>query len=142
MSYNYKIIINMHEHCKANVKWNGVISDNFNVPNGVKQGGVLSPFLFNLYLDPFLKSLRKSNVGCFVDNYCANSFAYADNIALLSPTITRFKKLINICKEYSVEFKISFNLSKCSLLCFPYSLNYNFNSLNINIYIWHKNFSL
>ena len=36
MSYNYKIIINMHEHCKANVKWNGVISDNFNVPNGVK----------------------------------------------------------------------------------------------------------
>ena len=30
------IIINMYELCNANVKWNGVMSDNFNVPNGVK----------------------------------------------------------------------------------------------------------
>ena len=65
-------------------------------------------------------------------NVYANSFSYADDKTLLSPTIASLKKFINICEKYSVEFKISFNPSKCSLLCFLYSLNYNFKSLNIN----------
>ena len=53
------IIINMYEHCNANVKWNEAMSDIFNVSNGVKKGGILSALLFNLYLDPLLKKFEK-----------------------------------------------------------------------------------
>ena len=34
------------------VRWGEVITDDFRATNGVKQGGVLSPSLFTLYIDP------------------------------------------------------------------------------------------
>ena len=34
------------------------------VSNGVKQGGVLSPVLFTVYVDGIIKELRKKCLGC------------------------------------------------------------------------------
>ena len=49
-------------------------------------------------------------------NVYANSFSYADDKTLLSPTIASLKKLIDICEEYSVEFEIFLKSFKCSQL--------------------------
>ena len=40
----------------------------FSIHNGVKQGGVISPIFFNLYLDPMLIRLRESRIGCHINN--------------------------------------------------------------------------
>ena len=44
------------------VRWN---SSPFKVSNGVRQGSVLSPILFSVYLDSLLVDLSKSGVGCY-----------------------------------------------------------------------------
>ena len=36
-----------------NVRWNGQTSESFGVSSGVRQGGVLSPVLFAIYVDDF-----------------------------------------------------------------------------------------
>ena len=46
------------------VRWNNEYSDSFGVSNGVKQGGVLSPILFCIYIDNLLMSLKKNDIGC------------------------------------------------------------------------------
>ena len=46
------------------VKWGDNISEPFTVRNGVRQGGVLSPHVFNLYIDELNQRLNKSSVGC------------------------------------------------------------------------------
>ena len=46
--------------------------------NGVKQGGVLSPILFNLYIDRLLIRLQKSGVGCHMNNIYMGELSYAD----------------------------------------------------------------
>ena len=46
-----RIIANMYKLNSDRVIWNGYISEKFYMKNGVKQGAVLSPFLFGIYLD-------------------------------------------------------------------------------------------
>jgi len=46
------------------VEWNGFRSVTFKVLNGVKQGGIISPIMFCVYIDDLLLSLQNSDVGC------------------------------------------------------------------------------
>jgi len=45
------------------VRWNGVLSSCFKVLCGVRQAGILSPILFNIYVNDLIDSLRATNVG-------------------------------------------------------------------------------
>ena len=44
--------------------WNNVLSDPFYVSNGVRQGSILSPTLFSVYIDSLSIELSASSVGC------------------------------------------------------------------------------
>ena len=57
-------------------------SDSFNVSNGVKQGGVISPLLFSCKL---FSRLEHSDLGCHVGTSYPGAFGYADDIALVAP---------------------------------------------------------
>ncbi len=104
---------------KLSVKWGDSQSVSFSQGNGVKQGAVLSPILFAVYLDPLLKRLRDCGVGCHVGSTSTNVFAYADDLLLLAPTYGAMRELLRICEEYGVEFKLgTFNPSKSSMLLF------------------------
>jgi len=48
------------------VSWYGYFSEYFLATNGVKQGEVLSPVLFCVYLNELLPALSAANVGCYV----------------------------------------------------------------------------
>ena len=48
------------------VFWNGAFSENFVSLNGVKESGILSPFLFNIFIDNLLLELERSHLGCYV----------------------------------------------------------------------------
>ena len=77
------------------------VSSTFSVKNGVKQGSVLSPRLFNIYLDELLCRLKKSGMGCYNGNLHVGSLAYADDVVLLSLTLGSLKDMLGICEQYS-----------------------------------------
>jgi len=45
-----RVLMFMYVNGKVRVKWNKEVSDYFNVSNGVRQGSVLSPYLFSIYI--------------------------------------------------------------------------------------------
>ena len=48
------------------VRWNNSLSKPFSVQNGVRQGGVVSGLMFNIYLDILLCKLKDKGVGCHI----------------------------------------------------------------------------
>ena len=63
------------------IKWNAATSCSFDTSNGVKQGGVLSPLLFNVYLDELILLLMEQvRVGCHMNGMFVGSFCYVDDV--------------------------------------------------------------
>ena len=127
-----RFIINVYITSTAVVSWNNTQSESFSIKNGVKQGAVLSAPMFAVYIDPLIIRLKKSKRGCHIGNICANAFAYADDLVLLSPSCTALKILITICEIFSNEFMLQFNPDKCTLLIFS-NMDYNFENINITM---------
>jgi len=99
--------------------WNGVFSERFLVKNGVKQGGVLSPVLFCIYIDGLLERLARSQTGCTVGAIYVGALAYADDILVLAPTPSAMRLLLQICDNNAKEYNITFNASKSKCTYIP-----------------------
>ena len=95
-------------------KWNNSLSDSFSCQNGVKQGGVLSPYLFNFYFDNLSQKLNNLNIGCHL-NTTINHLFYADDLVLIAPTKNGLQKLILKCESFSIDHSVQFNLKKVKL---------------------------
>ena len=57
----------------------------FTITNSDRQGGILSPKLFSIYIDNLSKMLNDSGTGCYVDTVCVNNVFYADDLCLMAP---------------------------------------------------------
>ena len=77
------------------IKWGQSTSGIFTVSNGVRQGGILSPRLFAVYVDDLSKHLHDARSGCFIGHQCINHVMYADDICLLAPSALGLQKLFN-----------------------------------------------
>ena len=58
------LIIYWYLNMKVRVLWRQTFSDYFHVLSGTKQGGVLSPKIFTLYMDELIWRLRNKGIGC------------------------------------------------------------------------------
>ena len=103
---------------KMKVRWEKSLSDPFHVSNGVRQGCVLSPVLFSVYLDGLLQKLADSGVGCHWGNLFAGAVCYADDIVLLAPCPSALRILLDICSSYADTHGLQFNAEKTQLICF------------------------
>ncbi len=113
-----RLLYNMYTNSSMQVRWRDALSNPFDLNNGVKQGGVLSPILFTMYIDGLIDKLQHSGYGCYIGKMYAGVCGYADDIALAAPTVFALRKMIIICEDYAREFSILFNPSKSKLMCY------------------------
>ena len=91
-----RCLIHLYTNQHLNVSWNHCSSKYFSVANGVKQGGVLSPMLFSVYINDLLCRLESSPFGCKIGHIYSGVFAYADDVALVAPSLPVLSKM---CEE-------------------------------------------
>ena len=90
----------------------------FKVTNGVRQGGVMSPLLYNVYIDGLNSMLSNSNYGYELNNMNFNNLSYADDMVLLAPSLDALQKLVTICENFAKEYDILYNSKKSICMCF------------------------
>ena len=98
------LVIYWYLNMSCCVQWNRVKSDYFRVLSGTKQGGVLSPRIFTMYMDGLILLLRKKGVGCHILNVFLACILYADDLCLIAPSRGAMQVLLSICEEYCRMF--------------------------------------
>ena len=124
-----RLLLNMYVEQKLQVKWNDILTDKFDVTNGVRQGGVLSPLFYSIYIDDLLERLKRNGIGCHIGHHFVGVFGYADDIILLCPSVTGLMKMIRICEEYANEHDILFDGKKSKYLVFENNGRYKINHI-------------
>ena len=85
--------------CYTCVKWGSITSCMFQLTRGIRQGGVLSPYLFAVYVDDLIATVENTRYGCFYKSTCVSIVMYADDILLLSPSVTALQDLLHVCES-------------------------------------------
>ena len=75
----------------------------------MRQGAILSPSLFCVYLDSLLTRLRDAGVGCHVGGNFSGAFGYADDVTLLAPSRQALQIMLKICEEFSTSHSMLFS---------------------------------
>ena len=125
----------LYTNQRLRVKWGNIVSDDFGVMNSVKQGGVLSPILFTVYIDELLNQLKNSGFGCYIGNIFLGAFGYADDVMILAPSKTSMNCMLAIVNKFGSEFNVLFNPGKTKLIVFGGSSVENYSIVFNNVVI-------
>ena len=119
------------------VRWGNTQSPGFNVCNGVRQGSVISPVYFNIYIDDLSKILVTKRCGCNINGININHLIYADDTVLIAPSPHALQKLICYCEYYADHNEMSYNVKKSKIMCIQPKGKLRFNvpdfKLNSNV---------
>ena len=120
-----RVLIFAYEEQQGWVKLGGRNSSSFSLTNGTRQGSVLSPLLFSIYLDDLLGELRRLQLGCHIGGWWFGASAYADDLILLAPNREVLQRMVSTCEKYGQQHNLVFSTdpvpsrskTKCILFC-------------------------
>ena len=120
-----RVLIFVYEEQTCWVKLGNKKSTVFGVTNGTRQGSVLSPLLFSIYLDDLLIKLRTLQLGCSIGGCWYGACGYADDLILLAPNRQVLQRMLYVCQSYADEHNLVFSTdpvpalskTKCVFFC-------------------------
>ena len=83
------------------MKWGNASADVFFMTNGIRQGSILSPNLFKIYVDELNLLLSDSKIGCRIAGKSLNNFSYTDDLAILAPSARALNELLANCDDFA-----------------------------------------
>ena len=113
-----KLLVYWYTHLMSAVIWNFALGECFKVLCGVRQGGVLSPYLFAFYINDIIEDVRKSGFDIYIGSVFLGCILYADDILLLSGSCTGLQQMVNVCVQYGRQWGIHFNATKSQYITF------------------------
>ena len=104
-----KALVYVYEEQVGCVKLLENKSDSFIIKNGTRQGSVLSPTLFSVYLDGLLLQLQQLGEGCHVGGWWYGAACFADDLFLLAPSKTSTARMLDTCEQYALQHNLQFS---------------------------------
>ena len=112
-----KLISNLYDNQQACVRTEKGDSDWFNIGQGVRQGCILSPTLFNLYAEYIMRRVLENwNGGLSIGGYKLSNLRYADDTTLVATSALELKELLLLVKAKSEALGLRLNVSKTKIM--------------------------
>ena len=71
--------------------------------HGAKQGAVISPVLFCIYIDGLPGLFSDAGVGCNIGKVFDGALAHAGDIVSLAPTATALRSMLDVCDSFALD---------------------------------------
>ena len=85
-------------------------------PNcGVKQGGILSGYLFNIFMRPLVKKLNGNVIQQTIDY---SNIMYADDLVMFTPSVNGMSQMLKDCEDFAIENGLKWNPIKSKVMSF------------------------
>ena len=96
----WRVLKSWYEGAVSQVRLDRVLSGEFEIKRGVKQGSVLSPTLFLLIMKTLLQT---SGLGLTINSFYAGGFAHADNIRMLATTGETLETQVGLMRQFWLQ---------------------------------------
>ena len=106
-----RIITNLYWHQKAAIRIENELSPFTSIRRGVRQGCVLSPYLFNIYTEFIFREVEELQ-GISLNGININNLRYVDDTALIASDEEKLQQLVDVVKECSSEAGLDMNAKK------------------------------
>ena len=80
--------------------------------NGIRQGALTSPFLYNIFCNTLNVELNNSGIGCCIGGDTLNNLSWADDMVLLAPSSHGLNDMLCICDAYAENHMVLYNTKK------------------------------
>ena len=112
------LLRNLYAAQEATVRTGYGTTDWFQIGKGVCQGCILSPCLFNLYVDYIMRiaGLEEAQAGIKIAGRYINNLRYADDTTLMAESEQDPKSLLMKVKEESEKVGLKLNIQKTKIM--------------------------
>ena len=115
----WRVIKSLYGNVQSCVLVEDSETDWFDVDTGVRQGCVLSPVLFAIFINGLAREIKAQNLGIDIsENIHLNILLYADDIVLISDKAKRLQKMLNLVTEYARKWRFEMNRKKSQVVSF------------------------
>eukprot|EP00732_Lithocolla_globosa_P000553 Lithocolla_globosa_v1_NODE_186_length_5337_cov_5.779712.p1 type:complete len:676 gc:universal NODE_186_length_5337_cov_5.779712:3287-5314(+) len=122
----WELLVQWYLNLKASVRVDGQQTPIFPMVTGTRQGSILSPLLFIVWINDLIGELKDAKLGTKpcglnLEGDIIPCFLLADDIVLLSDTEEEMHHLLQITSNFIQRNGMSFNDGKCDWLVFNFS---------------------
>ena len=96
------------------IRLHGALGQRLPVKRGTRQGGLSSPWIFNVFYEDLIDNISHSDRGISLRGETYNVFCYADDLLITSTTVSGLQSLIDMCDSYICQHGLRFNPNKTS----------------------------
>ena len=114
----YNVIKNIYFNDETRIKVGDHLSDVIYPNQGVRQGCILSPLLFNIYLSDLPSMLETGKTGPKINGKTFNSIIWADDLIMFSESEEGLNDLLKELSAYTEENNMSVNIDKTKAMIF------------------------
>jgi len=112
----YSAVKSLYENNRSCVSVNGHFSEMFSVNSGVKQGCVLSPTLFSVFINDLVQDINDLNCGIDIDGTMVSLLLYADDIALMAADENSLQQMLNCVSLWCKKWRLQINGKKTKVV--------------------------
>ena len=114
----WRILMELYNGLQSSVNLNRKLSQWFPVKQGVRQGGVLSTFLYLDFMNDLLEEIQTCHKGSCIGTLDCSCPVYADDMAYLANSPKNLQKIVTIAYKYSCKNRFEFHPEKSFVIIF------------------------